>query len=254
MALGGRRVAGLIHDAALAEQREVVEAVGRAAALWLERARLDAERNAHIVELRESRARIVAAADAERRRVERDLHDGAQSRLAGLLLQAKLRRRALTTPGGEDALIDDLEHGLADALADLRALAAGILPPVLSDHGLAAAVEGFAARAPVAVAVDADGVGRLPDAVEAAAYFVVAEALANVIKHADGERVQIRIARAAATVTVEVSDDWIGGATLSPGGGIEGLADRVGALDGRLSVADSPEGGTTLRAELPCGS
>lgn len=254
MRLNGRPVAALVHDASLLDEPGVVRAAGRAAALWLERARLEAERNARLIELRESRARLVEAADAERRRIERDLHDGAQQRLAALLLQAKLRRRDAAEPEAAGALLDDLEQGLAAALAELRALAAGILPPVLTDHGLPAAVEELAARTPVALSVDTDGIGRLPSRVEAAGYFVVAEAVANVIKHAHAEHVAARIRREDGKVIIEVADDGKGGATPTRGSGLRGLADRVAALDGRLTCTSPDGGGTVLRAEIPCES
>lgn len=253
--LDGRPVAALVHDRALLNEPDFVRAAGRTAVLWLERARLEAERAARIKELRESRARIVAAGDEERRRIERDLHDGAQRRLAGLLLQIRLGRRALAAPDEDTAaLMDQLEHGLTDALSDLRALASGILPPVLSDHGLAAAVDELLSQSPVPVAIREMPEGRLPERVESAAYFVIAESLANVYKHARAGRVDVRVSRRNGLVTVEVADDGVGGATLEGGTGIRGLADRVGALDGSLTC-DSPMGdGTRLRAEIPCGS
>jgi signal transduction histidine kinase len=251
--LDGRRVAVLLHDAALSEEAELVRAAGRTAVLWLERARLEAERNARILELRESRARIVAAGDAERRRIERDLHDGAQQRLAALLLQTRLGRRALTQPDGTtDGLLTDLERGLADALAELRRLAAGILPPVLADHGLAAAVAELASRSPIPVSVNEVTRRRLSLQVESAAYFVIAEALANVIKHAHASRAVVRAVCDDGRLIVEIGDDGIGGATQ--GSGLQGLADRAGALNGTLTWSSPLGGGTVLHAEIPCAS
>jgi signal transduction histidine kinase len=262
----GAPVAALVHDPSLAGEERFVRAVGRTAVLWLERARMEADRNARMVELRESRARLVEATDAERRRIERDLHDGAQQRLAGLLLHSKLRRRAVATPAEAEALLEDLERGLGEALAELRALAAGILPPVLTDHGLPAAVEELAARCPVLVAVREENVGRLPARVEAAGYFVVAEALATVMKHARADRVVVRLASAGGVLCVEIADDGVGlgaaagagandapGAHANGGSGLRGLADRVGALDGTLTCT-STDGGTVVRAEIPCAS
>jgi signal transduction histidine kinase len=251
--LDGRRVAVLIHDVALSEEVELVRAAGRTAVLWLERARLEAERNARIVELRQSRARIVAASDAERRRIERDLHDGAQQRLAALLLQARLGRRTLIQPDGTtDGLLTELEHGLAEALAELRRLAAGILPPVLADHGLAAAIEELAGRSPIPVSVEHVVRDRLPRQVESAAYFVVAEALANEIKHAHASRAAVRAVCDHGRLFVDVSDDGIGGATQ--GSGLQRLADRVGAVDGTLTWSSPVGGGTVLHTEIPCAS
>ena len=195
------------------------------------------------------------AGDEERRRIERDLHDGAQRRLAALLLQIRLGRRALDAPdAATDTLIGELETGITHALADLRSLAAGILPPVLSDHGLAAAVDELLSHSPVPVAVLEMPRERLPDRVAAAAYFVIAESLANVYKHAHAGSVDLRVARRDGCVTVEVADDGVGGAALDGGTGIRGLADRVGALDGSLTC-DSPRGdGTRLRVVIPCES
>lgn len=205
-------------------------------------------------ELRASRARLVHIADAERRRIERDLHDGAQQRLAGLLLKTKLRRRSVKRAVELEPILDELEQGLSAALVDLRTLAAGILPPVLSDHGLPAALEELAASMPLPLAVRADGVGRLPPHIEQAAYFVVAEALANVIKHAEATKAFAHIVRENGTLTVEIADDGIGGATTAAGTGLRGLMDRVGAVDGRLNCSSPPGGGTVLRAEIPCSS
>jgi signal transduction histidine kinase len=253
--LDERPVAVLVHDAALLEEADVVRAAGQTAVLWLERARLEVERAARIDELRESRARIVEAGDEERRRIERDLHDGAQQRLAALLLQAKLGRRALGPTGdASEALMSQIEHGLAGVLAELRALAAGILPPVLSDHGLASAVDELVSQAPIAVEVEEMAEHRLPERVEAAAYFVIAESLTNVYKHADADRVGIRVRRLGTSVLVEIGDNGIGGATLDSGTGLRGLADRVAALDGSLTCRSPRGGGTTVRAEIPCGS
>ena len=253
--VAGEPVAALLHDAALAEEASSVRTAGRAAALWLERERLEVEGRARILDLRESRTRLVQAGDAERRRIERDLHDGAQQRLAALLLHVQLRRRASVagTHAGE-TLMDDVERELADALTDLRALAAGILPPVLTDHGLEAAVEELTNRSPVAVTVEELPSQRLPVAIEVAVYFVIAEALANVVKHAHATSAAVRVSRDHRCVIVETQDDGVGGASLAKGTGIRGLADRVGALDGTIRC-HSPQGqGTLLRAEIPCAS
>jgi len=202
-------------------------------------------------ELRSSRARLVSAADAERRRIERDLHDGAQQRLASLLLNVALARRA-DGPGAAAGLLDTVEAELIAALAELRALAAGALPPVLADHGLEAAVEDLVASSPLAVAIEAMPGRRLPEPVEVAAYFVVAEALANVAKHAGARSASVRVRRTGAIVAIEVRDDGAGGADPARGSGLRGLADRVGALGGRLRC-ESPAGrGTRLTAEIPC--
>ena len=252
--LDGRPVAALIHDAALCDEAGAVRAAGRAAALWLERDRLEAARRAYIAELRESRARLVAASDTQRRRIERDLHDGAQQRLVAMLLRIKLERRAIDADAtGESALLDEVEAGVAAALEDLRALAAGILPPVLADRGLAAALEELASRSPVPVLLDLSVEGRVPEPVEVAAYFVAAEALANVIKHSNARHAFVSTRCPNGQLIIEIRDDGDGGAAQD-GTGLRGLADRLGALDGQMTL-DSPAGvGTTLRAEIPCAS
>jgi signal transduction histidine kinase len=241
-------VAVIVHDAALTGQRPLLEAAGSAARLALENARLQADLRAQLDELRASRGRIVEAADVERRRLERDLHDGAQQRLLALGLALQL----LGDNGTDRQLLTDAQAELAAALQELRELARGIHPAVLTERGLAAAVRTLADRTPVAVSVDIPD-ERFPEKVESAAYFVVSESLANVAKHAHATRAAVTVAPADHGVVVEVRDDGCGGAAPQAGGGLEGLADRVGAIDGRLLVT-STEHGTTVRAELPCES
>jgi signal transduction histidine kinase len=217
-----------------------------------ENVRLDAELQARLDELRESRARIVEAGYAERRRVERDLHDGAQQRLVALALQLQLVRSKLQSdPAEASELLDEATQELSGATEELRELARGIHPPVLTDRGLVAALEALAKRAPLPVTVEANETERAPEAVEAAAYFVVSEALTNVARHADAGQAVVRVARRDGLLCVEIEDDGAGGADVSTGSGLRGLADRVGALDGALEV-ESPAGrGTTVRARLP---
>jgi signal transduction histidine kinase len=252
--VAGEPVAALVHDAGLDQEASLVRAAGRAAALWLERDRLEVEGRARIRDLRESRARLVEAGDAERRRIERDLHDGAQHRLAALLLHVQLERRTLVLGGQAEHVLDDIERELGDALTDLRALAAGILPPVLSDYGLAVALDELTGRFPFAVTVERLPIERLPTAIEVAAYFVIAEALANVAKHAQATCASVSVSRDDGRVVVEAQDDGVGGASVTRGTGIRGLADRVGALDGTLVCHSPPGRGTLLRAEIPCAS
>jgi signal transduction histidine kinase len=250
--VSGRPVAALVHDASLLEEAAAVRAAGRAAALWLERDRLNAECRSYIAELRESRARLVAASDTERRRIERDLHDGAQQRLAGMLLRMKLdRRQARGDPAGQSALLDELEGSLAAALDELRALAAGILPPVLSDRGLSAALEELASRSPVPVRLNGHVDHRLPEPVEVAAYFVAAEALTNMVKHSQATSALVSTRLATTQLVIEIRDDGDGGVTGHAGTGLRGLSDRVQALGGQLSVVSPAGAGTTLRAEIP---
>jgi signal transduction histidine kinase len=247
--VGGRRVAAIAHDPELDDEPQLVRAAGAAAALALENQRLEAELRARIEELRASRARLVEAGDAERRRLERNLHDGAQSRLVALALKLKLAR--MKADGEVAEMLDESSAELPESLNELRELARGLHPVVLTDRGLNAAVRILAARAPVPVDVLALPAERLPPPIELAIYFVVAEALTNVAKYAQATSASVAVRREPACVVAEIADDGVGGADVAAGSGLRGLADRVGALDGRISV-ESPAGeGTTLRAEIP---
>jgi PAS domain S-box-containing protein len=214
--------------------------------------RLNAELHARLEDLAASRARIVAAGDVERRRLERNLHDGAQQRLVTLSLALRLAIAKLDSdPAAARAAFEEAGDELARALEDLRELARGLHPAVLSDRGLRAAVEMLAGRSPVPVEIAAIPEQRLPEPVEAAAYYLIAEALTNVTKYAGASAVRVGVSAGEDTVVVEVSDDGVGGADPSGGTGLRGLADRVEALGGSLAVS-SPEGaGTSLRAEIP---
>jgi PAS domain S-box-containing protein len=214
--------------------------------------RLNAELHARLEELAASRARIVTAGDVERRRLERNLHDGAQQRLVTLTLSLRVALAQLDSePAAARAALADAGDELALALDELRELARGLHPAVLSERGLRAAVETLADRAPVPVEIADIPDARLPEPVEAAAYYLIAEALTNVTKYAQASKVRVRVAASDASVVVEVSDDGVGGADPASGTGLRGLADRVEALGGSLEV-DSPVGsGTTLRAEIP---
>jgi signal transduction histidine kinase len=204
-------------------------------------------------ELAASRLRIVEAGDTERRRLERNLHDGAQQRLVALsigvrLAQAKLR----VSPDDAEKLLEAFSDELAEALTELRELAQGIHPAVLTERGLGPALEVLAARAPLDVELDVDlPERRLPEPVETAAYYVVSEALANVSKHADARSAGVGVAFADGRMIIEIADDGAGGADAGGGSGLRGLRDRVETLDGKLRV-DSPSGrGTVVLAELP---
>jgi signal transduction histidine kinase len=249
---GGERLALIVHDESLAEERELVRAVGGAAALTLENERLAAELRAHIEELRASRARIVQATDAERRRLERDLHDGAQQRLIALALQLRMMRGSIDDPEATGAMLDEAITELTEATAELRELARGIHPAILTDRGLDAAVTALAGRAPLPVELSALPQERLAAPVESTAYFVVAEALTNVARYSQATRAEVEIGRANGRLVVEVRDDGVGGADPQRGSGLRGLADRVAAIDGRLSVTSAPGSGTTVHAEIPC--
>ncbi len=251
----GRRVGALVHDPALAEDPELVRAVASAAALALENERLDAELRARVEELRDSRQRLLEAGLQERRRLERDLHDGAQQRLVALSLQLGLVSGRLDTDAA--AARELLEGARAEAraaLEDLRELARGIHPAVLTDRGLAAALDALADRAPLPVEVAEVPAERLPGAVEAAAYFVVAESLTNVAKYAQATHAEVRVGRDDGVALIEVRDDGVGGADPEGGTGLRGLADRLAALDGRIEVESEPGRGTVVRARVPCAS
>jgi signal transduction histidine kinase len=216
-------------------------------------ARLDSDLRARVEELRASRARLVEAGDTERRRLERNLHDGAQARLVGLaLLLGHARRRVESDPVETAALLDRGMVELKASLAELRELARGIHPAVLTERGLGPALNAIASRAPVPVTLDTDGEPRLPAPIEAAAYFVVAEALANVAKYAQATEATVAVRRASGRVTVDVTDDGIGGADAAQGSGLRGLGDRVAALDGTLLLESPPGRGTRLHVEIPC--
>jgi signal transduction histidine kinase len=249
--LQGRRIAAIAHNPALHEEPQLVRAAGAAAALALENQRLAAELRARIEDLRASRARLVEAGDNERRRLERDLHDGAQSRLVALALKLKLARMNVADESEAATLLDESSSELQASLDELRELARGLHPVVLTDRGLTAAVRILADRAPVPVEFEALPAERLPPPVEIAVYFVVAEALTNVAKYARATAATVSITAGGGRVAVAVADDGVGGADVAGGSGLRGLSDRVAALDGRL-VLDSPPGeGTRLRAEIP---
>ncbi len=249
----GKRVGAIIHDGRLDEAEELVASVASAAGLRMENERLDAELRARLEELRASRARIVEAGYRERRRVERDLHDGAQQRLMALALNLKLARTRLDAdPAEAGELLDEATAELEQATAELRELARGIHPGLLTDRGLVPALEALASRAPVPVELSAQVEARPPSRVEAATYFLVSEALANVAKHAGAQRVTVAVSSRNGDLVVEVADDGRGGADPE-GSGLQGLADRVAALDGRFVVASGDSGGTVVRATIPLG-
>jgi signal transduction histidine kinase len=227
------------YDASLLEDPELVRAAGPAARMALENARLQAELRAQLAEVRASRARIVEAGDAERRRLERDLHDGAQQRLLGIRLALRLARGQLGQGASAvEELLGEDEDEIAQTLNELRALARGIHPAVLTEEELGPAVEALARRGPLPVQVEALPSSRLPSAVEAVAYFVASEALANVAKHASASGVTIAMRRMNDALVIDISDDGVGGADPASGTGLVGLRDRVEALNG---VASSRE-------------
>jgi signal transduction histidine kinase len=250
----GRYVAALVHDPLLDEQRDHVDAVCSAASLALENERLDAELRAKVEELRSSRERMLRIGLEERRRLERDLHDGAQQRLVSMALNMRLARERLRDdPRSAEKLLSTAGDELDAALEELRELARGIHPAVLTDRGLATALETLAHRAPLPVELEAVPSERLPEAIELAAYFVVAEALTNVAKYAYASHARVSIEQENGRVVVEVEDDGVGGADPTRGTGLRGLADRLGILEGRLEVDSEAGRGTTVTARIPCG-
>jgi signal transduction histidine kinase len=247
----GAPVAAIVHDPALLDDRELVRTAGTAAALALENERLAAELRARYDDLRGASARLVAAGDAARRRIERDLHDGAQQRLVSLSVTLNLARRH-AEPGSQTAsLLDDAMTELTAGLSELRELARGIHPAVLTERGLDPALAALAARAPLPVTISAPLDARLPPPVEAAAYFVVMEALTNVAKYASATAAEVTVQQINGHVVIDVADDGVGGADPAAGTGLAGIADRVAALGGRLKVESPPGGGTVVRAEMP---
>jgi signal transduction histidine kinase len=206
-------------------------------------------------QLAASRARIVQATDEARRKLERNLHDGAQQRLVSLSLSLRLAQAKLESdPKDADKILSAASNELAHALEELRELARGIHPAVLSDRGLGPALQTLAQRSTLPVEIDNAVEERLPGAVEAAAYYVVSESLANVAKYAQASSVQVRISRDNGLARVEVADDGIGGADPTQGSGLRGLADRVEALAGRFEVTSTSGAGTVIRAEIPVGT
>jgi signal transduction histidine kinase len=248
----GRRVGALLHASVLAETPELVFEAVSAAALAMENARLEVELRARLEALRASRARLVEAGDAERRRLGRDLHDGAQQRLVALMIELQLARENFEKdPSVARGLIDSAFANAQAAVGELRDLASGIHPAVLSQRGREAGLESLASRAPIPVEIDSDLEERFPLPVETAAYFVVAEALTNVAKYAQASYVAVTVRCENGWALLDVRDDGVGGADAGAGSGLRGLEDRVGALDGTLEVESPPGSGTLLRARIP---
>jgi signal transduction histidine kinase len=247
----GEPVAALCYDASLEEEHELLDAVSAAAAFALDNDRLKVELRARVQELRESRARIVEAGLIERQRLERDLHDGAQQRLVALSLDLGRLEAQLV---GDVEVHERLGFARAEvgrSLAELRDVAHGIYPAVLTGHGLHVALDSLASRATVPLTLEVAPDLELPSAVEAAAYYVVAESLTNIAKHAHASRARVHVYRSDSSLIVQTSDDGVGGADPEGGSGLRGLADRVESLGGRLRVWTSSRG-TRIQADIPC--
>jgi signal transduction histidine kinase len=246
----GEVLAALLHDTAL--EPGLVQAAGVAAGMAIANERLRAEVRAQLEEVRVSRRRIVEAGDAARRRIERDLHDGAQQRLIALSLGLRMLEDRYGGQSGATEEVEALQAELRSALQELRELARGLHPQILTEEGLGAAIEVLAERSPIPVRVTIDREERLPASVEATAYFVVAEALTNVSKYAHASSAAVAVARSNGSLLVDITDDGVGGARAGGGSGLLGLEDRVSALGGTLAI-ESPAGeGTRLHAEIPC--
>ncbi len=248
----GEHVAALIHDPALEDEPELLDGVQAAAGIAVENARLHAQLRARLEELRGSRARIVEAAQSERQLLERNLHDGAQQRLIALSLDLSLLKGRTGGDPETVAGIDKARREIASSLSELREIARGIHPAVVSGHGLAVALEQLAARAPLPVELEVELNGRLAEPLEVAAYYVVSESLTNIAKHAQAETARVAVVRQNGELVLEIVDDGVGGADSERGSGLRGLADRVEALNGRLRVWTPHGGGTRVRAEIPC--
>ena len=246
----GRRVAAIVHDAALDTSPELVQAAAAASSLAIDNERLKADLRARVEDLRVSRLRIVEAADEARRRIERDLHDGAQQQLLALALELRVLRSSISDPEA-GPLVDGLAVRLEAALSDLRELARGIHPAILTRSGLEPAIAALADRSPVPVHVDTEIDGRLAPAIEAAAYFVVAEALTNVARYAHAPEAHVELRRDGDGVVVLIADDGVGGADPNAGSGLRGLQDRLAVVDGVLAIDSPPGAGTRLEARIP---
>jgi signal transduction histidine kinase len=247
-------LAAIVHDPALADQPELLGGVIRVLGLALENERLQSDLREQLQLVTESRTRLVSAAEDERRRLERDLHDGAQQRLIAVMLalqQARAEAGDAKAPVEVARRLDAAADELNLAIRELRELARGIHPALLEEDGLAAAVAGLARRAGLPVIVRAELGGRLPPLVETTGYFTIAEALTNAQRHARATQAEVSITLVDGVLEVEVRDDGAGGADPSRGSGLRGLADRVTALGGRLNVESAAGGGTTVHASIP---
>lgn len=247
-------VAAVVHDRALLEQPELLEGVTTLVYLAIENERLEAELRSQLEEVVQSRARIVSATEEERRRIERDLHDGAQQRLVAASLSLRdTRALALASEASSplDESLDVLAQELAAAIRELRELARGIHPAILENEGLAAAVAGLARRSSVPVEVQVEVPGRQPAIIESTVYFTIAEALTNAQRYAHASRALVAVTMADRLLEVAVTDDGVGGADPARGSGLRGLADRVTAIGGEFHVDSEPGRGTAVRATIP---
>jgi signal transduction histidine kinase len=248
----GAHLAAIVHDPALSDERELLDAVTAAAAIAIENGRLHVELHARFEEVKGSRARVIEAGQKERQRLERNLHDGAQQRLIALALELRLLEERLAGDDDATARLGAARREISASLDELREVARGLHPAVVSAHGLEVALEQLSVHATVPVHLAVSVEPRLPEPLEVAAYYLVAESLANVGKHARASFASVEVTRTACGMVVEVIDDGVGGADTEGGSGLRGLGDRVETLDGRLRVWSPAGAGTRVRAEVPC--
>jgi len=249
--LAGTRVGAITYDPAVIDDPDLVSRAGRLVAIAVDRERLTAELLAHQEELRQSRLRIVEAGDRERHRVERNLHDGAQQQLMSVALQLRLAQVRLDSGEPPAGALDSAAKDLEQAMHDLRELARGLHPSLLTDVGLGGALESLAERSPIPVQLSA-AAEELSETIAVGAYYVVAEALTNAARHSGATQLDVRAEVRGSVLVVEVADDGVGGAVPTSGSGLEGLGDRVDSLGGRLRIVSPAGVGTRVIAELPC--
>ncbi|HWC32189.1 MAG TPA: histidine kinase, partial [Actinomycetota bacterium] len=252
--LGALTVSKSRGDPITPAEEKLLSDLAAQAGLVLRNVRLTEELKANLEELRASRQRIVAAQDEERRRIERNIHDGAQQQLVAMRVRLRLAQTlAAKDPAKAERMLEQLQGEMADALENLRDLARGIYPPLLADAGLAAAVESQARKSPVPVAVEADGIGRYGRDVEAAVYFCVLEAVQNASKYAGEAHVRVRLFQRNGELAFGVEDDGPGFdvATTPRGSGLQNMADRIEALGGTLEIRSAPEQGTVVAGRVP---
>jgi signal transduction histidine kinase len=249
----GGHLAALVHDPSLDDEPQLLEAVGAAAGIAIENERLQVELKAKLQALEGSRERVIEAGQHERKRLERNLHDGAQQRLIALSLELGMYATKLADDPDAQSQIRAARKEIATSLEELRDVARGLHPAVLTGHGLGVALQSLAAGSAVPVKLNVAVENRLDESIEVAAYYVVSESLANIGKHAKAKTATIDVTREGDELVVEVVDDGVGGADSERGSGLRGLADRVEALGGRLRVWTPSGGGTRVRAQMPCG-
>jgi signal transduction histidine kinase len=253
--LGALTVTKPPNDPLTAAEGKLVDDLAAQAGLVLRNVRLTEELRANLEDLRASRQRVVAAQDAAARRLERNIHDGAQQQLVALAMKANLARSLVGRDERKEGdLLDQLKADAQDALENLRDLARGVYPPLLADQGLVAALTSQVRKSAVPVDVEADGIGRFAQDAEAAVYFCTLEALQNVAKYAQASRATVHLHREDGHLAFDITDDGVGPDATGYGTGMQGMADRLAALGGELIVRSSPGAGTTVKGSVPVGA